>query len=396
MVLADESRRIHVLMIAPFYPSQGDEADGCFVAESVEYLSKLNIDFTIISVKPWSLSAYKVSDRAPKAIWVRFPFLPNKAGWASWGLSIYACVALFVRRLHRRHKIDLIHAHCAVPCGQPAALLSRSLGIPFVVTSHGLDVFCKTVKGLPGRWCERSSRLVYQKANQNICVSEAVRRALLNGLSSVSATVVHNGVDTTLFSPPASGEESSTPTILSVGRLVPDKGQELILRAIPQLIKKYATLRYESIDDGPDRNRLVKLSEDLKIADRVEFLGRQGRREVAAAMKRCTVFALPSRNEALGCVYLEAMATGKAVIACRNQGIEDIIRHSENGWLIGADDLDEMVQALSTLLENEPLRQRIGQEARKTAVDKLALVHQAIRLNEEYRECLESAAAPEK
>jgi glycosyltransferase involved in cell wall biosynthesis len=395
MVIAQESRRLHVLMIAPFYPSRHDEADGCFVAESVEYLSGFNIDFTIISVKPWSLTAYKVSDRAPKAIWVRFPYIPTRFGWAGWGLSIYACIAFFVRRLHRQHKIDLIHAHCAVPCGHPAAILARRLRIPLVVTSHGLDVFCKTVKGLAGRWCERSSRLVYQSANQNICVSEAVRRAIFHDLSSARATVVHNGVDTTLFAPPARGEESATPTILSVGRLVPDKGQEVILRSIPALIKKYPDLRYVSIDDGPDRSRLVKLAGELKIADRVEFLGRQGRREIAAAMRRCTVFALPSRNEALGCVYLEAMATGKAVIACRNQGIEDIIRHGENGWLIGADNPDEMVQALDILLENDSLRRRLGEEARKTAVDKLALIYQARRLNQEYRECLDQLPARE-
>lgn len=392
MVLTGESHRLHVLMIVPFYPSQGDEADGCFVAESVECLSKLNIDVTIISVKPWSLSTYKVSDRAPKAIWVRFPYLPTRAGWAGWGLSIYARLALLVRRLHQQHKIDLIHAHCAVPCGQPAAILSRSLGIPLVVTSHGLDVFCKTLKGLAGRWCGRSSRLVYEKANQNICVSEAVHRALVNGLSTVKATVVHNGVDINLFAPPARGEESSTPTILSVGRLVPDKGQEVMLRAIPELIKQYPNLRYESIGDGRDRSRLLELSRELKIDERVEFLGRKSRRDIAAAMKRCTVFALPSRNEALGCVYLEAMATAKPVIACRGQGIDGIIRHGENGWLVGPDNPDEMVQALSTLLESASLRARLGQNARKTVIEKLTLAHQAERLNQEYRKCL--AAAP--
>ena len=390
--MLNDSRRVHVLILTPFYPCQGDEADGCFIAETTAHLSHFNIESTIIAPKPWSRSRYKVSDQVPPATWVRFPYVPTSAGWAGWGLSIYACVAGFVNRLHQRNKIDLIHAHCGVPCGHPAALIARRLGIPFVVTSHGLDVFCKTVKGFPGRWCGRSSRYVYERANLNICVSEAVRRALLAGSPSVPTTVIHNGVDTTLFSPAANGEESPTPTILSVARLVPDKGQELVLRAVAQLTNRYPDLRYESIDDGPDRARLVKLSHELKIADRVKFLKRQSRREIASAMKRCTVFALPSRNEALGCVYLEAMATGKAVIACRKQGIEDIIRHGENGWLIGPDNLPEMIEALSTLLENDSLRKGIEHEARRTAVEKLALEHQAKQLNKVYRECLKSAA----
>jgi glycosyltransferase involved in cell wall biosynthesis len=388
MTDACESRRIHVLVLTPLYPCQGDEADGCFIADSIECLSELNIDFTTIAVKPWSRSSYRTSDKVPKATWARFPYVPTRAGWAGWGLSIYARVAPFVKRLNRRKRIDLIHAHCAVPCGHPASILARHLGVPFVVTSHGLDVFCKTLNGFPGRWCERSSRFVYERANLNICVSEAVRANLLNGLSSARTTVVYNGVDTKLFAPLDGPEQNATQTILSVGRLVPDKGQEVVIRALAALIEKYPSLRYASIDDGPDRKRLVRLARELNVADRVAFLGRLSRSEVSQAMKRCTVFALPSRNEALGCVYLEAMATGKAVIACRGQGIEDVIRHGENGWLIGPDNVLEMIQALSALLDNSSLRQRIGHQARKTILDTLTLSYQSRLLNQAYRDCL--------
>jgi glycosyltransferase involved in cell wall biosynthesis len=388
MTDACESRRIHVLVLTPLYPCRGDEADGCFIADSIQCLSKFNIDFTTIAVKPWSRSSFKVSDQAPKAIWARFPYVPTRAGWAGWGISIYARVAPFVKRLHQRKRIDLIHAHCAVPCGHPAAILSRHLGVPFVVTSHGLDVFCRTLNGFPGRWCERSSRFVYERANINICVSQAVRNNLLNGLSSARTTVVYNGVDTNLFAPAARDQEIETRTILSVGRLVPDKGQEIVIRALAELTEKHPNLRYTSIDDGPDRKRLVRLTRELNVAGRTTFLGRLSRREVSEAMKRCTVFALPSRNEALGCVYLEAMAAGKAVIACRGQGIEDVIRHAENGWLIGPDNVPEMIQALSILLGDSSLREHIGQQARKTILDSLTLGHQSQLLNKAYRDCL--------
>ena len=388
MTNACESRRIHVLVLTPLYPCQGDEADGCFIADSIECLSKSNIEFTTIAVKPWSRSSYKTSDLVPAAIWARFPYVPTRAGWAGWGLSIYARVAPFVRRLHRRKKIDLIHAHCAVPCGHPAAILARQLGVPFIVTSHGLDVFCKSLNGFPGRWCEHYSRFVYERANLNICVSEGVRSALLKGLVSARTAVVYNGVDTDLFAPPEPGPKPAAQTILSVGRLVPDKGQEVVLRAVAALIEKYPSLQYTNIDDGPDRRRLAGLSRELNIANRVTFLGRKTRVEVSEAMKRCTLFALPSRNEALGCVYLEAMATGKVVIACRGQGISDVIHHGENGWLIGPDNVPEMIQALSTLLDNATLRERIGHQARTTIIDGLTLGQQAQLLNKAYRDCL--------
>jgi len=215
-----------------------------------------------------------------------------------------------------------------------------------------------------------------------------VRNNLLNGLTSARTTIVYNGVDTNLFAPAARDQEIETRTILSVGRLVPDKGQEIVIRSVAGLTEKHPNLRYTSIDDGPDRKRLVRLTRELNVADRITFLGRLSRSEVSEAMKRCTLFALPSRNEALGCVYLEAMATGKAVIACRGQGIEDVIRHGEDGWLIGPDNVPEMIQALSILLGDSSLRERIGQQARKTILDSLTLGHQSQLLNKAYRNCL--------
>lgn len=390
MTHADESHPIHVLTLTPFYPSENDEADGAFVAAPLEHLSAFNVDSTVIAAKPRSWGIFKTSDRVPKAIWLRHLQLPGRAAYGSWGLLLYARLASFVSRLHREHPIDLIHAHAALPCGHPAALLSRQLRIPFVVTTHGLDVFStRREKGLSRRWVDRCSRFVYRKADLNICVSEAVRRVMVDVLGdSARTTVIYNGVNTTLFTPPPGDGGDSPSTILSVGRLIPSKGQELVLRAVAELRRKYPQLLYEIVDDGPQRSHLAALACELKIAERVKFLGRHNRRFVAEAMKRCTIFALPSHDEAMGCVYLEAMATAKPIIGCRQQGIEEIVRHGENGWLIQPDNLQEMVQALDILLENAPLRKQMGMEARKTTAEKLTLRQQAASLSQTYRECL--------
>ncbi len=105
-------------------------------------------------------------------------------------------------------------------------------------------------------------------------------------------------------------------------------------------------------------------------------------------MRRCAIFALPSSYEGLGCVYLEAMASGKPVLGCREQGIEEIIDHGINGFLISPGDLDELISFMRPLLGDESLRARIGQAARKTIVDRLMSQHQAEQLNQVYRECL--------
>ncbi len=178
--MVNDSRRIHVLVITPLYPFLGDEADGCFIAESLRYLPEFNIDLTVIAAKPWSGATFKIDPNVTAARWVRFPYVPGVMGWYGWGLSLYARIAGAIARLHRKHPIDLIHAHCALPCGHPAALLSRRLNIPFVVSTHGLDAFCRTLgTGFTQRWCERWSRFVYERASQNICVSKAVQRVML-------------------------------------------------------------------------------------------------------------------------------------------------------------------------------------------------------------------------
>jgi hypothetical protein len=105
-------------------------------------------------------------------------------------------------------------------------------------------------------------------------------------------------------------------------------------------------------------------------------------------MRRCTLFALPSRYEGFGCVYLEAMSSGKPAIACRGQGIDEVIQHGRNGWLIDPDNLPQLIAALTTLLENDQLRCRIGEAARRTVLERFTSSHQASELAALYRECV--------
>src|SRR5579863_600341 len=105
-------------------------------------------------------------------------------------------------------------------------------------------------------------------------------------------------------------------------------------------------------------------------------------------MNRCAVFALPSSYEGLGCVYLEAMASGKAAIGCRGQGIEEIIEHGKNGLLISPGNEDELSDCLGMLLRNEELRGRMGMSARAAVLQRHTLGHQARQLTEVYRECV--------
>jgi glycosyltransferase involved in cell wall biosynthesis len=377
-------RKLHVLILTPFYPSAGDEVTGCFVAELLEQLKSEDVTSTVMAVG----NVYhprKVAGDSKPAIWFRYLQFPGIVGLSSAGLLLHSGIRAKVRRLHQQRPIDLIHAHAALPCGDAAARLTRDLGVPFVVSVHGLDAFNACFgQGISVRWRRKASWVVYRQAAAVVCVSEKINQALTAVMGTeVRATTLYNGTDAELFSPdPTVTREEAT--LLVVGTLLRIKGQTLVLQAIAKLKDCHPLLRCLFIGDGPDLPLLLDLAKQSGIADRVMFVGRKNRAEVAAAMQRCTFFVLPSSYEGLGCVYLEAMASGMAVIACRGQGIEEIIRHKENGWLIGVEDLEELAQAISAMLQNPALRVEMGKAARRTILDGLTLEYQAKRMRSLY------------
>jgi glycosyltransferase involved in cell wall biosynthesis len=380
---------IHVLTLTPFFPSLDNEVSGCFIKEPIDHLLHLGVPSSVFAVNPIYRPRKVPSPSAP-AHWVRYPQVPGNLGLSSSGWFLYACLLQSVTRLHRERPIDLIHAHAALPCGHATALLSRRFRIPYVVTVHGLDVFntCYGQAASAQRRRQRSTE-VYQSAQTVICISGKVQQILRTGMQEgVRSVVVYNGTDAKLFSPGPAEANSMKQELLVVGNLIPSKGQELVLRAIARLTSSFQQLRCCLIGEGPDRARLEALSGALGIAQRVQFLGRRSRAEVADAMRSCSVFVLPSRNEGLGCVYLEAMACGKAVIACRGQGIDEIIEHGKNGWVIPHDGLDELVQALSTLLHSPDVSLRMGLAARETILRGFTLLHQAHTLTGVYRDAI--------
>jgi len=378
---------IHVLTLTPFYPVRDDDAQGCFVAEALSRTETLGVENTVLAVQPAYRRFAGANDGAFPAHWSRFFALPGNTGLPTAGAFLHATILPKVRRLHQAKPVHLIHAHAALPCGHAAALLSQELGIPFVVTVHGLDVFSvDQVNTYSRQWLRRMSQWVYRRASRVLCVSEKVRDQVEQGVSQVRASVVYNGTDTKMFSPTSIAV--SPPNILSVGNLIPIKGHELLLCAFAGICSDFPDLSCELIGEGPERSRLTTVVAELNIADRVRFLGRQSRKQVANAMRGCAVFALPSRYEGLGCVYLEAMCAGKPVIACRGQGIEEIIEHGINGWLVAANDAGELKDALVRLLQDAQLRGQVGEAAHRTIEQRFTLEQQADRLAQLYRECL--------
>jgi glycosyltransferase involved in cell wall biosynthesis len=376
---------LRVLTLTPFYPNVANPAEGCFIAEVLPFTQRMGISNEVIAVRPFHRGQVLTETSIIACEWKRFLCVPGNLGLPVAGDFLARRLLESVTKSYHAGHFDLIHAHGALPCGYAAAILREKLGIPFVVSVHGLDVFSERQAGkLLGSWCRRVSERVYGSARSIVCISEKVRDTLAD--ASVKTTVIHNGVDALMFSP---GEEQKSPlVILSVGNLIATKGHASLLRSLAQVLPDAPDCELQIIGDGPERSSLSRLAERLGISKRVLFLGQRRREAVARAMKGCAVFALPSSYEGLGCVYLEAMASAKPAIACQGQGIDEIIEHGVNGLLVRPHDGEQLSNALRMLLRNQDLRDRIGSAARSTVLHGYTLEHQAAQLDRLYRGCV--------
>src|ERR1700688_1239563 len=203
---------MRILTLTPFYPTAYDDSEGCFIAEPLRAMHEFGINSCVVAVHPLHRARVGSNIVTAVATWIRYPSVPGGIGLASAGAFLYASLISKIRTLHQSQRIDLIHAHAALPCGHAAVLLSQELKIPFAGTVHGLDAFFENqVRGYAGRCCKRVAEFVYRSASRVICISEKVSEEVAAGAAApVNTKVIYNGVNTQMFSPASTGSQSNT------------------------------------------------------------------------------------------------------------------------------------------------------------------------------------------
>jgi len=167
--------------------------------------------------------------------------------------------------------------------------------------------------------------------------------------------------------------EKEGPILLTVGRLVPRKGCDLVLRSVAELAAEYPGLRYIVAGDGPERARLDGLAQELGIADRIRMLGDVDDLTKWAAYDLCDVFVSPTRLshsadwEGFGIVFLEAALSRRPAIGGRTGGTADAIVDGLTGVLVDPDQRGELSGAIRRLLSDAGLRARLGRTAEQLA-----------------------------
>ena len=143
------------------------------------------------------------------------------------------------------------------------------------------------------------------------------------------------------------------PYILGIGRVVPQKGFDILIDAYARLTERVPNAPDLVIaGDGPERKNLEAQAAELKLSERVHLIGRADRPRAVSLFKGCTLFVLPSRHEPQGIVSLEAMACAKPVVAARVGGVPEIVADGETGLLFPGEDAAALADALESLLSN--------------------------------------------
>jgi phosphatidylinositol alpha-1,6-mannosyltransferase len=277
-----------------------------------------------------------------------------------------------VRSLVREHRAEVVlFGH-----GMPLSLVGPALasrGIPYVVLTHGVEVWAAQVPGFSS-----ALRLGLSRARAVTALSHFTARFLRPLVPpEIPLTVLHAAVDPDRFSPTAKGSPiwdrfhlDGRPVVLCVSRLVPRKGQDVLAAGMSLVHRMVPDAVLLVVGDGPSRGA-VEAAARTAPAGSVVLAGEVPDAELPAYYSACDLFAMPCRSrwaglevEGFGIVFLEAAASGKAVVAGRSGGAAEAVVDGETGLLVEGREPKAVALAVTRLLLDEGLRARMGTAGR--------------------------------
>lgn len=276
-----------------------------------------------------------------------------------------------------------------VLCGQahysvliPAFIVALLRGVPYVVMIYGLDVLGsrRKIYGPVANWLLRSSSGVVA------CSKMAASLAVGIGVPAERVHVAYPEVSGARLQHTASvdvraqhGLQRDTRILLSVGRLIPRKGFDTVIRALPYIRRSIPNVQYVLVGTGPDESRLRSLAKETGTEACVRFVGYVDDEDLSAYYQACDLFVMPSREipdrgdiEGFGIVYLEAALFGKPSIAGASGGAGEAVLDGATGLLVNPSDPRSVADAAIRLLRDRSLADQLGVAARARALAEFA------------------------
>ena len=265
--------------------------------------------------------------------------------------------------LVRQFEPDVTLAFFGLPSGAVAWLLKKTFRLPYVVSLRGGDVpgFRPYDFRVYHKVAAPFLHVIWHSASAVVANSRGLHDLATAFDSTIEIPIIPNGVDLEKFSAPE--RDWSSPRILSVGRVVYQKGFDLALRALAEL--KDLGWQWTIAGDGPQMPVLQAMVEEHGLQNRIHFLGWLTANQLKEQYASANLFLFPSRHEGMPNAVLEAMASGLPVIATRIAGNEELVVNDETGKLVPTEDVESLRESLRLLLVDAQKREQTGRAARR-------------------------------
>ena len=275
---------------------------------------------------------------------------------------------------------DLIHANWTLSAA--LAQLTRFYHrCPIVVTVHGSDIY----QAAQLSSFKSATRYFLNRCEKVVAVSESLAQETKSlGVPEKKLEVIPDGVDINQFRPSGIARD---PIILFVGSLIERKGLRFLIKSMPAVLQKYPRYSLVLAGEGPQQQELTELAKEIDMIDRIKFLGAQPPEKVQELMRRARIFVLPSIEEGLGVVLLEALSSGTPCVATSVGGIPDLIT-SEVGVLVPSKDSSSLSRAIIALLADDSKWRQMSIKARQRIQSKFSWQSISLRLIDQYTQIL--------
>jgi glycosyltransferase involved in cell wall biosynthesis len=295
------------------------------------------------------------------------------------GTGRYILAAPHVRRLLAGIKPDIVHAHYATGYGLLGSLAARS---PYVLSVWGSDIY-----EYPRRSPLHAQLLKFNLNRADyICSTSLAMARETQRYTSKPVTVTPFGVDCQVFSPKQGKEERRPLVIGTVKTLDQPYGVEYLIRAFALVAERFSErdVRLVIAGDGPLRRSLEALAKQLRLSDRIDFLGLISQEIVPTVLRTFDVFAALSLRESFGVAVLEASACGIPVVASNVDGLPEVVEDGLTGFLVPPADPMAAATALLGLLTDRTRREQMGVAGRSFVLGRYEWGRTAKRMDDLY------------
>src|SRR3954463_1729642 len=373
-----------------WYPQHASDTQATYVHDINRHLVRRGHSVTVVTPGDRSLAR---SDMFDGVKIVRFPLeLPPDLTYGRVAQSRVSWLGKFARGVVMAHYMeaqyrailtevrenggDVIQAHWAIPTGPAAVMAAGKLPLTSVITMHGGDVYGNPEQGsdFPTRWYVRPAlRWTLRHAGALTAITEdCCQHALRAGAPAEHIRLVFNGTDLRRFSPEDHGSPGDSRfgsnMIFACRQLFPRKGIRFLLEAAAALKPQFPDLKLVLAGDGFERPELVRLAEELGIAEDVTFLGWVPNNALPPYYRAAAVSVIPSLEEGFGIPAAEAMGCEVPVVASDAGGLPEVVEHGVTGLVVPRGDVAVLASAIGSLLQGPERRRRLGQAGRARAL----------------------------